>query len=73
MLTNLTADPDEIYLMYKQREEIEQAFDVMKNELDNDRSYLSDVYTLRGYFLISFISLYLYYSIFNLIRSSGLT
>ena len=73
MLTNLTVDPHEIYLMYKQREEIEQAFDAMKNELENDKSYLSDDHALRGYFLISFISLYLYYSIFNLIRSSGLT
>ena len=73
ILTNLTLDPQEIYLLYKQREEIEQAFDAMKNELENDKSYLSDDYALRGYFLISFISLYLYYSIFNLIRSSGLT
>ena len=73
MLTNLTADPHEIYLMYKQRREIEQAFDAMKNELENDKSYLSDDCALRGYFLISFISLYLYYSIFNLIGSSGLT
>jgi hypothetical protein len=47
MLTNLTADPHVIHLMYKQREEIEQAFDATKNEFDNDRSYISDVYALR--------------------------
>ena len=45
----------------------------MKNELENDKSYLSDDYALMGHFFISFISLYLYYSIFNIIRSSGLT
>ncbi|MDG6935686.1 MAG: transposase [Nitrososphaerota archaeon] len=73
VLTNLEAEPKEIYMMYKQREEVEQAFDAMKNELENAKSYLSDDYALRGYFFISFVSLYLYYAIFNLVRKAGLT
>ena len=38
ILSNNPDDPESIYLMYKQREEIEQAFDAMKNELENDKA-----------------------------------
>ncbi|MGC9145873.1 MAG: IS1634-like element ISFac6 family transposase, partial [Nitrososphaeria archaeon] len=37
-----------------------------------DKSYLSDDYALRGYFFISFVSLYLYYAALNLLRKKGL-
>ena len=73
ILSNVKVDPETIYNLYKQREEIEQAFDAMKNELENDKSYLSDDDSLRGYFFVSFLSLYLYYSIFVLIRAADLT
>ena len=73
ILSNVKDDPETIYNLYKQREEIEQAFDAMKNELENDKSYLSDDDSLRGYFFVSFLSLYLYYSIFVLIRAADLT
>ncbi|OWP56857.1 MAG: hypothetical protein B2I17_03605 [Thermoplasmatales archaeon B_DKE] len=45
----------------------------MKNELENDKAYLGDDDSLRGYFFVSFLSLYLYYSIFTLIRAADLT
>jgi transposase len=61
-----------VYLLYKEREEIEIAFDAMKNELENDKSYLADDDAVRGYFFISFISLYLYFHILNLLRQRGL-
>ena len=73
ILSNIDDYPENIYLMYKQREEIEQSFDAMKNELENDKSYLSNDDSIRGYFFISFVSLYIYYSIFVLIRAAGLT
>jgi transposase len=73
ILSNIRDHPRSIYMMYKQREEIEQAFDAMKNEMENDRTYLRDDESVRGYFFISFISLYLYYSIFVLIRAADLT
>ena len=72
ILSNIRDSPQSIYLMYKQREEIEQAFDAMKNELENGKSCLRDDDSIRGYFL-SFLSLYLYYSIFLLIRTADLT
>ena len=73
ILSNVKDDPEQIYNLYKQREEIEQAFDALKNELENDKSYLGDDYSLRGYFFISFLSLYLFYSVFVLIRAADLT
>lgn len=73
ILSNIGDSPQSIYLMYKQREEIEQAFDAMKNELENDKSYLRDDDSIRGYFFLSFLSLYLYYSIFVMIRAADLT
>jgi hypothetical protein len=46
----------------------------MKNELENDKSYLSNDDSVSWYFFISFVSLYIiHYSIFVLIRAAGLT
>ena len=73
ILSNLRSDPKEIYELYKSREEVEVAFDAMKNELENDKSYLHTTDGLRGYFFVSFISLYMYFSIFVLIRAADLT
>ncbi len=41
----------EIYLLYKQRENVEVAFDTMKNWLEYDKIYLSDDDAVKGYFL----------------------
>ena len=73
VMSNVNDHPEKIYLMYKMREEIEQAFDAMKNEMENDKSYLRGDESLMGYFFISFVSLYLYYSLFSLIRAADLT
>jgi len=59
--------------MWKDRENIEIAFDALKNELENDKTYLSDDDAVRGYFFISFISLYFYYKILNIIKEKKLT
>ncbi|MGC8622138.1 MAG: hypothetical protein ACP5U0_09515, partial [Caldisphaera sp.] len=72
VLSSMDVDSEKVYLLYKQREEIEQAFDAIKDELENDRSYLSDNYVLRCYFFISFVSLYLYYAALNLLRKNRL-
>ena len=73
ILTNVNwKQGEKIYTAYKQREEVEQAFDAFKNELENDKTYLSDADAVRGYFFISFLSLYLYYEIQNLLRKNKL-
>ena len=73
ILSNLLSDPKEIYELYKSREEVEVAFDAMKNELENDKAYLHTTDGLRGYFFISFISLYMYFSILEMLKEKGLS
>ncbi|MDG7044608.1 MAG: hypothetical protein JRN02_04455 [Nitrososphaerota archaeon] len=46
-----------MYELLKQRANVEQAFDVLKNVLNADRTYMMDDYSLEGWFLINFIAL----------------
>jgi hypothetical protein len=68
ILSNMRSDPKEIYELYKSREEVEVAFDAMKNELENDKAYIHTTDGLRGYFFISFLSLYIYFSILEVLK-----
>jgi transposase len=72
ILSNRDMGGEAIYLMWKDRENIEVAFDALKNELENDKTYLDDDDAVRGYFFISFLSLYLYYKVLNLLRKAKL-
>ncbi len=72
ILSNRDEEGEAIYLMWKDRENIEVAFDALKNELENDKTYLDDDDEVRGYFFISFVSLYLYYKVLNLLRKAKL-
>ena len=69
----MRSDPSEIYDLCKSREEVEVAFDAMKNELENDKAYLHTTDGLRGYFFISFISLYMYFSILQVLKDHDLS
>lgn len=73
ILTNLNWDGQKIYGLFKEKEDVEQAFDAMKNELENDKCYLGNSDAVRGYFFVSFLSLYLYFRVFERIRAAGLT
>lgn len=73
ILSNLDIPGEKIYDHFKNREDIETSFDALKNELENDKTYLRDDDGVRGYFFISFISLYIYYKILNLLRKKKLT
>jgi transposase len=73
VLTNLDWSGEKVYGLFKEKEEIEQAFDAMKNELENDKCYLGDSDAVRGYFFVSFLSLYLYFRVLEKIRVAGLT
>lgn len=73
ILSNIDDDGEEIFRMYKNREDIEAAFDALKNDLENDKTYLGDDDAVRGYFFISFLSLYLHYKILKIIKQKKLT
>jgi hypothetical protein len=48
ILFDLDVEPREVYEKYKEREEIKQAFDYMKNYLETDETYLGRDDGLRG-------------------------
>ncbi|MEM4090951.1 MAG: IS1634 family transposase, partial [Thermoplasmatales archaeon] len=72
ILTSLDVDGDILYRLYKSREDVEQSFDAMKNELEEDKTYLQDDESIWGYFFITFLSLYQHYRVLSLIRSNDL-
>jgi len=72
ILSNMDASGEEIYVLYKQRESVEVAFDVFKNEIDSDKTYLSDDDSVKGYFFVSFVALYLYFRVMEMLRQRGM-
>ncbi len=67
LLSDLTEEPERIYRLYKQREYVEYAFNVYKNDLQADRSYLRDNHMLFTYMFLNLLSLYLHFQILNMI------
>ena len=57
ILSNIDSDGEEVYLLFKQKERVEVAFDAMRNKLENEKTCLSKDKAIRGYFFVSFISL----------------
>jgi transposase len=72
LLSNLKADPKEIYEMWKIRDEVEKAFNVLQNMLDTDRPYVRKEHTFRGYLFSSFIGLVAYYLILKKLKDADL-
>ena len=70
--TNLDKHPQEIYSLYKERREIEQSFDFLKNLLEQDKSYMQNVQSFEAWAFINHIALMLNYKIYNLLRANNL-
>ena len=68
VLSNLDLDPEELYKMWKTREDVEESFDIMKNDLEEDKTYLQDDDSVHGYFLTILVALYIRYRILNILR-----
>ncbi|MHB8561187.1 MAG: IS1634 family transposase, partial [Thermoplasmataceae archaeon] len=67
LLSDLNEEPERIYRLYKQREYVEYAFNVYKNDLEVDRSYLGDDHMLFSYMFLNLLSLYLHFQILNML------
>lgn len=61
ILSNMDVPPREVYEPCKSR--VEETFDMMEIELENDKAYLHTTDYLMGYYFISFISLNMYFSV----------
>lgn len=72
ILSDLDVEPQVVYGQYKEREEIEQAFDFMKNDLEADKTYLGRDDAVRGYFVVVFLAMRLYFKILKRLREREL-
>jgi transposase len=70
--SNVSVTPRELYELYKVRGEIEQLFDFLKNLLEQDKSYMSDQYSLEAWAFINHVSLLLLYRVYDLLRTNEL-
>jgi len=64
--------PKEIYQTYKSRCEIEQMFDVFKNELQADKTYMHSIESLRGWMFINHLAIVAYYKLYIMLQKSSL-
>ena len=73
MITNcLDLEPQDIYIKYKSRMEIETVFDMYKNLLEADRTYMRSDKSMEGWIFINHIATMLYYRIFKLLKDNKL-
>jgi transposase len=63
LVSDLDVEPRVVYEQYKAREEIEQAFDYMKNDLEADRTCLGCDEAVRGFFVVVFLAMRIYFKI----------
>jgi len=72
IVSDLDRDPREVYEQYKSREEVEQVFDLMKNDLEADKTYLRDENKVKGYFFIVFLALRARFKILRKLKEEDL-
>lgn len=72
VITNYGSKPSKIFELLKSRNEIEQSFDVFKNLLNADRSYMREEHKMHGWMFINFVSLLMYYRIYWLLADKDL-
>lgn len=72
IISDLDVEAHLVYEQYKEREEVEQAFDYMKNDLEADRTYLGKDDAVRGYFVVVFLAMRLYFKILKRLRERDL-
>ncbi len=73
LITDLNSDGINIFDQYKGREDVELAFDVMKNSLESDKTYLQTPESIRGYFFITLLAMRIYFRVLRRLREKKLT
>ncbi|MEM3444950.1 MAG: transposase, partial [Thermoplasmata archaeon] len=72
LITDLGDSPMKVYELYKQRREIEQIFESLKNTLEADKTWMQSREKLQGYLFILFLALHLYTQILDHLRRKEL-
>lgn len=71
--SNMDKHPKEIYLDYKERWDIEQCFDYLKNSVSTSASHAHTDEYFRGWAFLNHISLLYYYGLINALRNTNLS
>jgi hypothetical protein len=72
IVSNVCDEERKVFEMYKEREEFEQHFDTFKSTLHGDLLYLQDAESVFGHLFVSFLSLYGYCALQNMLRKAGI-
>ncbi len=72
ILTDSGMTPDEAYAIYKERREIEYAFDALQNDLRDDVTWMRTREAMAGYHFILFLALHLYSQVLDHLRRKKL-
>ena len=68
--TNTDKSPKDVYLTYKKRMQIEESFDMLKNLLQQDHSYMRSDVSFAGWAFINHISLMLCYRLYDALQEA---
>jgi len=71
-LSNIDTEAKDIYLIYKDRWDIEQCFDYLKNSVSHPASYAQTDEYFKGWAFLNHISLLYYYGLLNRLREKQL-
>ncbi len=69
-VSNLDKPAEEIYLLYKERWDIEECFDYLKNDVAPEASHARNNDFLRGWAFINHVSLLYYYGLINALHEA---
>jgi len=73
VITNISdISPEKIYQKFKSRMEVETLFDMYKNLLNADRTYMQTDQSFEAWMLINHIASILYYKVFNILKEKDL-
>ncbi len=72
IVSDLDIEEKEVFLMYKKRDGVEKLFDDYKNTLNADILYLQDDESVFGHLFVSFLSLYGYCRLENILRKANI-
>lgn len=72
LLTNRDFTAERAYQLYKQRIEIEVAFDVLVNTLEADKSFMQDREAIQGYMFVLFLAMYAHSALLERLREADL-
>jgi len=72
IITDTGLSAEEVYHLYKERREIEYAFEAFKKTLDADVTWMRTRESMQGYLFIHFVALHLYSQILDHLKRKDL-